>query len=413
MLDGLHKNCLVKKFGGTSVGTLERIEAVALRLKADFDRGEKFVVVVSAMSGETNRLVALADAVFQGERGLAYDMLVASGEQVSVALLSLALQKQGLSPKPLLAFQLGIQTDSSFSRARIQHINGKYLGELVAGGFIPVVAGFQGVSRDDEITTLGRGGSDTTAVALAAALGSEICEIYTDVPAVFTADPRMVPQAREIAVMSFDEMMEMASLGSKVLHTRSVEIAAKYNIKIHLRSSFEERQGSWIISEAQMLESPVVTAVTVEKSQLVTKLKEFALGTKALAQLFRRLADAGVVVDIITQSDSHSSQSLAFSAPAEDRAMVRNILQAEKIVEQNIVELSNVAKISVVGVGMRHHTGVAAKFFSCLAESQIDVHLVSTSEIKISAIIDEAQVQGAVQQLHKVFELDQRQSSSP
>ncbi len=397
---------VVKKFGGTSVGSIERIESVAARILADQKRGEKPVLVVSAMAGETNRLVALASAINSMDRGPAYDMLVASGEQVSVALVSLALQKRGIKAKPLLAFQLGIQTDSTFSKARIQSINGQLLKDLVAEDVVPVVAGFQGISEDDEITTLGRGGSDTTAVALAAAIGARECEIYTDVPAVFTADPRMVPKAREISQMSFDEMIEMASLGSKVLHIRSVEIAAKYNIKLHLRSSFEFRSGTWVVPEGEVMEQPLVSSVTHEGSTVIFKMFPVPMGAKFLGDLFAQLTQKGVVVDIITQSETEAGQRLAFSVNNEDLPLAQTVLDAFLPKSVEVTKKTNMAKLSVVGVGMRNHPGVAAKFFQTLAKHNVSVHLVTTSEIKISAVIDEANLQVAAQALHTEFGLD-------
>ena len=286
---------VVKKFGGTSVGSIERIEAVAERVIRDLNKGEKPVVVASAMSGETNRLVALANQIDSNYRGPAYDMLVASGEQVSIALLAISFEKRGYKAKPLLAYQLGIETDKLYSKARILNIKTEALHRWVDEGIIPIIAGFQGVDEEMNITTLGRGGSDTTAVAIAAALNSSSCEIYTDVPAVFTADPRLVPKAKEIAALSFEEMMEMASLGSKVLHIRSVELGAKHNVKIHLRTTFAEREGTWIVSEQNLaeyqkgkekMENPLVAGVTHDASTVVIKLNPIPSDTSFLANLF-------------------------------------------------------------------------------------------------------------------------------
>jgi aspartate kinase len=414
------KNTVVKKFGGTSVGTIERIEMVAERVIRDMRRGEKPVVVVSAMSGETNKLVALGNQIDPNYRGAAYDMLVASGEQVSVALLCIALEKRGVKAKGLLAYQLGIETDSLYSKARIVNIKTDLLGKLVSENVIPVVAGFQGVDEEMNITTLGRGGSDTSAVALAAALGSDSCEIYTDVPAVFSADPRLVKKAREIPFLSYEEMMEMASLGSKVLHIRSVEIGAKHSVKIHLRSTFEEREGTWIVSEKEieekmkgksMLENPLVSGVTHDSSTVVIKLNPVPEGTQFLADLFQKLAARGVSIDIITQSQSddvnRKGQRLAFSVTNEDLPLTNQVLD-EVLKGQNTEKttMAPMAKISVVGVGMRNHPGVAARFFTTLAKSNIPVHLVTTSEIKISAVIDPQNLEVAAQTLHTEFSLD-------
>ncbi len=398
---------VVKKFGGTSVGSIERIEAVAERILQDTKAGQLPVVVASAMSGETNRLVRLAADIDPFYRGLAYDMLLASGEQVSIALLAMALEKRGLKAIPLLAYQVGIQTDSIFSKARIQEVKGQRLLELVKQGIIPVVAGFQGVTIDDRITTLGRGGSDTTAVALAASLGCEACEIYTDVPAVYTADPRLVPKAQEIPVLSFEEMMEMASLGSKVLHFRCVELAVKFGVKIHVRSTFERREGTWVVPEGERMEAPVVSSVTHDAQTVVFKIFPVPFGPGFLAQLFERLAEKGVVVDIITQSQNEEGQRLAFSVNEEDRPLAEQVLRQQVEDHSQIVVMDQMAKISTVGVGMRNHPGVASRFFKVLHDLEVPVHLVTTSEIKISAVIDKSNLEVAARALHQAFSLEE------
>ncbi|MEZ0392439.1 MAG: aspartate kinase [Pseudobdellovibrionaceae bacterium] len=398
---------LVKKYGGTSVGTLERIENVAARLETDIKRGEIPIVVASAMSGETNRLVAMAEKLDADYRGPAYDMLVASGEQVAIALLAIALQKRGIQAQPLLAYQLGIQTDKVYSKARIQKIDGEKLLSFCRKGIVPIVAGFQGVDEDDNITTLGRGGSDTTAVALAAAIQAQQCEIYTDVAAVCTADPRLVPGARELHKVSFEEMMEMAALGSKVLHIRCVEIAAKYGIRIHLRSTFETREGTWIVPEGEIMENALVTAVTHDANTFVFALHPIPAGSQFLGDLFEKLAAKGVIVDIITQSDTGSGQRLAFSVSKEDVPLTRQVLKEFLPTTVGIETMEGMAKISVVGVGMRNHPGVAATFFKTLAEENVPVLLVTTSEIKISAVIDNVHLQKAAQRLSSVFSLSQ------
>lgn len=405
------RKILVKKYGGTSVGSIERIESVADRLVRDISRGEMPIVVASAMSGETNKLIALAERIDPDYRGPAYDMLIASGEQVSISLLAIALQKRGVKTQPLLAYQLGILTDSVHAKARIKDINGDRLLNLVTNGIVPIVAGFQGVDEDDNITTLGRGGSDTTAVALAAAIKAHECEIYTDVPAVFTADPRLVPKAREISRISYDEMMEMAALGSKVLHIRCVEIGAKYNVKIHLRSTFEEREGTWILPEGEVMEQAVVSSVTHDANTAVFKLFPVPAGTRFLAELFKTLAARGVVVDIITQSeaddnDPSKGQRLAFSVTKEDVPLTRQVLKEIVKDSVHVNSIENMAKISVVGVGMRNHPGVAARFFQTLANLDVPIHIVTTSEIKISAVIAQADLQKSAIALHTEFSLD-------
>lgn len=382
------------------------------------------------MSGETNRLIALAEKIDPDYRGSAYDMLIASGEQVSISLLAIALQKRGIKAQPLLAYQLGIRTDSTFAKARIQSIDTDPIFNIVASGAVPVVAGFQGVDEDDNITTLGRGGSDTTAVALAAAIQGRAkcdCEIYTDVPAVFTADPRLVEKAREIPYLSCEEMMEMAALGSKVLHIRCVEIAAKYHVKVHLRSTFEEREGTWILPDTQdqaagqldrqssikgsnkmniQIEQPVVSAVTHDANTAVFKLFPVPSGPDFLARLFDTLAKKGVVVDIITQSETSEGQRLAFSVTKEDIPLSRQALKDFVDKAEQVTLIENMAKLSVVGVGMRNHPGVAARFFAVLAKTGVPIHLVTTSEIKISAVIDQAKLKEAAQALHTEFGLD-------
>lgn len=404
-----HTPIVVKKFGGTSVGSVERIQAVAERVVADMKRGEKPVVVASAMSGETNRLVDLGEKIFAHHRGPAYDMLVASGEQVSIALVAMAIEKLGFRAKPYLSYQLGILTDSSFSKARIQKINSDILLKDLEMGVIPVVAGFQGVDKEDNITTLGRGGSDTSAVALAAALSGldrrVDCEIFTDVPAVFTADPRLVPKAKEIPKLSFEEMMEMASLGSKVLHIRCVEIGANHGVRIHVRTSFEPREGTWVVPEGEVMENPVVSAVTHDSKIAVIKLVPVPVGTSQLAQLFEELSRKSIIVDIITQSLTKEGQELSFSVSQED------FPHATKVISQlwpqiKLQSAQDVAKLSIVGVGMRNHPGVAARFFRTLATRNIPIQLVTTSEIKVSAVIPQDRLQEAAQALHADFGLD-------
>ena len=400
------RTLIVKKFGGTSVGSIERIRRVAERLRRDLDRGQAPIVVSSAMSGETNRLVGLITELDPTYRGPAYDMLVASGEQVAISLLTIALNKLKIPAKPLLAYQLGIRTDAVATKARIKTILTDELRRLVAAGVTPIIAGFQGVDDDLNITTLGRGGSDTSAVAVAAALGLDACEIFTDVPAVFTADPRLVPRAREIARLSFEEMMEMASLGSKVLHVRSVEIAAKHGVRIHVRHTFENREGTWIVPEEEILENPVVSAVTHDAATVIFRLRPIPRETSFLAELFTALSTRGVSVDVISQSEMPDGNRLAFSTTAEDEPLARATLDEFLPGDVGVEALGEVAKVSIVGVGMRNHPGVAARFFSRLAAGGVQIHLVTTSEIKISAIIDRSKFEVAARSLHAEFGLD-------
>ncbi len=400
------RKVLVKKFGGTSLGTLERIQSVVDRVIAEKDKSYHPVLVVSAMAGETNRLVALGEKLFPHFRGPAYDMLVASGEQVSCALVAMAFEAKGFKARPYLAHQLGIKTDSVSSKARIQRIDTESIWKAAEENIIPVVAGFQGVDEGNQVTTLGRGGSDTTAVALAAALGQSECEIFTDVPAIFSADPRLVPSAREIKTICFEEMMEMASLGSKVLHIRSVEIAAKFGVRIHLRSSFEGRDGTWVVAEGESMEQPAVVGVTHDEKIGVVELEGVANKIASLADLFELLASQSIVVDIITQShQGEGFQRVAFSVSTEDLPAAERLLKSHFPAARVHVR-SQVSKVSAVGVGMRHHTGVAAKFFRVLADLEIPIHLTTTSEIKVSAVIPADRLEPAVRGLHRVFALE-------
>ena len=400
----MNNRIYIKKFGGTSVGSIEKIERVAERIAKDKFQGQSPVVVVSAMSGETNRLVGLAKQIGPACKGMAYDMLLASGEQVSVSLLALALEKRNIKATPLLAYQVGIKTDALFSRARIQEINTEQIKDCLKDDHIPLVAGFQGVTNGNTITTLGRGGSDTTAVALAVAFKQSECEIFTDVPKVYTADPRLIEKAMQIPKLSFEEMMEMSSLGSRVLHCRSVEIAAKYKIRIHVRSSYEETEGTWIVPKEELMENPLVSAVTHDMETVIIKMYPVPSGTKFISKLFTTLAENNISIDVISQSYNKEGQRLAFSISDEDleeaKKIIYKMIEPEKV---NIIE--NLAKLSIVGVGMANHPGVAARFFKALNKMSMDVHLVTTSEIKISAIIDKQYLSQAAEAIHEEFEL--------
>ncbi len=398
------KQLNIKKFGGTSVGSIEKIEWVAGRIAKDKARGQKPVVVVSAMSGETSRLIGLAKQIAPSCKGPAYDMLLASGEQVSSALLALALQKRNVKAVPLLAHQVGIKTNAVFSRARIQKINTKPIRSCLKNGEIPLVAGFQGVTNGNTITTLGRGGSDTTAVALSVAFKQSECEIFTDVPTVYTADPRLIKQAVPIPRLSFEEMMEMSSLGSRILHCRAVEIAAKYRVRLHVRSTYEESEGTWIVPKEELMESPIVSAVTQDLNTVIIKMRSVPKGTAFIAKLFSALSKKHISVDVISQSYNEKGQRLAFSINEEDLEETKKIIH--KIIEPAKVSITpDLAKLSVVGVGMAHHPGVAARFFKALSKAGINIHLVTTSEIKISAVIDKKYISEGAKAVHGEFNL--------
>ena len=394
---------VVKKFGGTSLASLEKIEAVADRLLEDYKRGEQALVVLSAMSGYTNSLIEMAHQIYPDFQGPAYDMLLSSGEQVSIALLSLALEKRGVKNKALLAHQAGIKTNAFFSKASIESIDTGFLKQLLEDNTLPLVAGFQGITEDKQITTLGRGGSDLTAVALSSALQISICEIYTDVSGVFTADPGIIKEAQKIKELGFSEMMEMASLGSKVLQIRSVELAKKNNIKLHVLHSMKKEEGTWIINKEEAgMEGSVVSAIAHDLNTRVIKLKNLPKGIDFLSHLFEKLGKEAVFVDIISQNEQEEKSSLSFSIPKTDLRRALKVLK-QLVNEKDIFVIDQAVKISVVGVGMAHHSGVAGRFFSALKKAKAHLYLVTTSEIKISAVIREKDLQKTAQALHDEF----------
>lgn len=396
---------IVKKFGGTSVGSIKKIESVADRLVEDCKKGQKPIVVISAMSGWTNSLIDMACKIQPDCEGEAYDMLVSSGEQISVALLSLALKKRGIKNTPLLGHQAGIQTDNLFSNACIQSVRSAQIKKILKNGFMPLVAGFQGVTKENQITTLGRGGSDLTAVALSAALKVNVCEIYTDVSGVFTADPSLVSQARKQKEFGFSEMMEMSYLGSKVLQIRSVEMASKYGIKIHVRHAFKKEEGTWILNKKEEgMEGSVVSAIAHDLNTQIIKLKSLPSGIQFISDLFVELGKKSVFVDIISQSEISGQSRLSFSIPKTDLKACKGVLK-KMMNEKDISIISNVAKISIIGVGMASHSGVAGRFFSVLKKKQVRLYLVTTSEIKISAIISAKDLKRTAVALHKEFGL--------
>jgi len=401
---------IVQKFGGTSVGSIERIKNVAARVKRSREAGHDIVVVVSAMAGETNRLVKLAYELDPEPISREYDMLLASGEQVSTALLALALNKMGVKARSLLAHQIDFRTDATPGRARIESIGANQLSACIARGEVPVVAGFQGMDAEGNITTLGRGGSDTTGVALAAALNADVCEIYTDVDGIYTTDPNVVKGAQKIARISYEEMLELASLGAKVLQTRSVEFGMKYRVPIHVRSSFDDSEGSWVVPEDETMEQVVVRAVTYDRSDARISILGVPDQPGVAARIFNALAAHEIPVDMIIQNSSQNREStdVTFTVPKS------NVLEAERLMGPVAKELNaglvttdtEISKVSVVGVGMRSHSGVAAKMFAALSEAGVNIEMIATSEIKISVVIDEAYTELAVRVLHQVFGLD-------
>ena len=400
---------VVQKYGGTSVGTVEKIRNVARRVAKTFDDGNDVVVIVSAMAGETNRLVALADEMCEFPSEREYDVLVSTGEQVTIALLSMCLQSMGYDAKSYLGSQIPVLTDNAHSRARIKEIDDKKVREDLKSGTIIIVAGFQGIDEHGNVTTLGRGGSDTSAVAVAAALKADVCEIYTDVDGVYTTDPRMVPEASKLEKISYEEMLEMASLGAKVLQIRSVEFAKKYNVVIHVRSSFDDKPGTLVMKEDQEMETVLVSGIAYNKDE--AKISIFGVPDQPgiAAQLFTPLGDAGITVDMIIQNVSHEGKTdMTFTVPKGD------CKKALKIVEEVVPKINatgykhneDIAKISVIGVGMRSHAGIAQTMFETLSKEGINIEMISTSEIKISCIVDAKYTELAVRVLHEAFGLN-------
>lgn len=397
---------LVQKFGGTSVATIDRIRHVAEKIAASKRAGHKLAVVVSAMAGETNRLLALAQQIAELPDERERDVLLASGEQVSVALMSLALKEIGVEARSYLGHQVRIATDNAYGRARILSIDSTKIRTALDSGEVVVVAGFQGVDENDNITTLGRGGSDTSAVALAAFLNADACEIYTDVEGVFTTDPGICANARKLARISYDEMIELASTGAKVLEIRSVEFAKKYSVPVHVRSTFSDAPGTWLVKEEESMSDVLVSGVACDKNEAKITLVRVPDRPGLAAQIFGPIADAHIVVDMIIQNASEDGTTdLTFTVPRVDHK------KALAIVEQTLPAIrakgvkvdTDIAKVSVVGVGMRTHAGVAAKTFQALAENGINIQMISTSEIKISVIIEAGQADQAVRALHETF----------
>src|SRR5215468_10684390 len=397
---------IVQKYGGTSVGTLERIQAVAERVGRTHAGGHQVVVVVSAMAGETNRLLELAGKLSVQPLEREVDVLLSTGEQESAALLAIALHERGIKARSFLGHQIRIDTDSAFGRARIRSIGAERLHASVQRGEIAVVAGFQGVDADSNITTLGRGGSDTSAVAVAAALRADVCEIYTDVDGVYTADPRIVPAARKLDRISYDEMLEMASLGAKVLQIRSVRFAMRYAVPIHVRSSFNDSTGTWVVPEEQVMEQLVVSGVTYNRNEAKIRVRGVRDVPGVAARVFSPLAQDGVVVDMIIQNLSQDGATdMTFTVPRD--AYARSLELSKKTCRELGAEAVDgdpeIAKVSIVGLGMRDHAGVATRMFQALADEGINIQLISTSEIKVSVVIEEKYTELAVRALHAAF----------
>ena len=400
---------IVQKFGGTSVADTKRIRNVATRVLKTHEKGNDVVVILSAMAGVTDRLIGLASEVTETPDRRELDVLLATGEQTTAALLAMMLKGMGHKAQSLLGHQAEVVTDCEYGNARILEIGTDRIKRLLAEQNIVVVAGFQGTDIQGNITTLGRGGSDTSAVAIAAALKADVCEIYTDVDGIYTADPNICPRARKIKEISYDEMLNMASLGAKVLQIRSVGFAKKYNIPVHVRSSFSEEEGTMVVQEDSVMEQLVVSGVTHDLNQARITLKKVPDQPGIAAKIFSPIAEAGILVDMIIQNTRAAGQTdLTFTVPKADykRAMEMQQRLAEKIGTEEVFGDPHIAKVSVIGVGMKNHSGVASLMFNALARENINIIMISTSEIRISCIIEEKYTELAVRVLHTAFGLD-------
>ena len=402
---------IVQKFGGTSVGTVERIEQVAEKVKKFREAGDDVVVVVSAMSGETNRLIGLANQIMEQPVPRELDVMVSTGEQVTSALLSMALIKRGVPAVSYTGNQVRILTDSAHTKARILHIDDTHIRADLKAGRVVVVAGFQGVDGNGNITTLGRGGSDTTGVALAAALKADECQIYTDVDGVYTTDPRVVPQARRLDKITFEEMLEMASLGSKVLQIRAVEFAGKYNVPLRVLHSFQEGPGTLITidDEEESMEQPIISGIAFNRDEAKLTIRGVPDTPGVAFKILGPISAANVEVDMIVQNVAHDNTTdFTFTVHRNDYLNALEILKqtAANIGAREAIGDTNIAKVSIVGVGMRSHAGVASRMFEALAKESINIQMISTSEIKVSVVIEEKYLELAVRALHTAFELD-------
>ena len=398
---------IVHKYGGTSVGDLERIENVANRVAKAREAGHDIVVVVSAMSGETNKLIGYAEHFTQTPAKKEMDMLLSSGERVTAALLSIALQSKGFDAVAMTGRQAGIVTDDTHTYARIESIDPTAMKKALGKGQVVVVAGFQGINRDGSVTTLGRGGSDLSAVALAGALKADQCEIYSDVDGIYTTDPRIEPNAKKLDTISYDEMLELSSLGAKVLQNRSVELAKKLGVKLYAKSSFSDNEGTLITEESENMEEVLVSGVVLDKNQARVTLRGVSDRPGIAAEIFTKLANENINVDMIIQNmGTDGSTNLGFTVPQSEIGNAKKVMEAFDHDIQGMDYDEKVCKVSVVGVGMKSHSGVAAVAFTVLAENNINIQMISTSEIKVSMVIDEKYGELAIRTLHEAYELD-------
>jgi len=406
------KNTLiVQKYGGSSVANIDRIKSVAERIARYRKKGHSLVVVVSALGDTTDELMQLAYGIISSPSERELDMLISTGEQVSVALLAMAMHKKGIDAISFTGAQVGIITDRSHTKARIIDVSADRIKKALKQGKVVIVAGFQGVNLDQEITTLGRGGSDMTAVALAATLKASVCEIYTDVEGVYTADPRVVKDAQKLSCVSYEEMLELASLGAQVMQARSMEVAKKFSVPLHIRSSFSNKAGTIISKEVKAMEDVLVSGIAADKKEAKVTICDVPDRPGVAARIFRDLADNNINVDMIIQNISRTGcTDVSFTMPVEESGRARQVIQriVKDVKAKEVIYNRNIAKISIVGIGMRSHSGVAAKMFEALASKKINIDMISTSEIKISCVIDKKRSQDAVKTLHQAFKLGKK-----
>ena len=419
----MDQNCkkIVMKFGGTSMADFDCMSKVADHIERELSAGLKLAVVVSAMAGETDRLISLADQVGSNTEQSEKDVIISSGEQVSSAILSMILNRRNINAKSIQGWQIPLITIGMHGSARINDVKSDYLDKLIEDGVVPIIAGFQGISQENRVTTLGRGGSDTTAVAIACAINADLCDIYTDVDGVYTSDPRVIPKAQKLNIISFEEMLEMASQGAKVLQTRSVELAMSYNMPIRVRSTFSENNfenvenstniGTIVTNEERILEDKVVSGIAYSKNEAKVTIQQLEDKPGVAAEIFGNLADSGINVDMIVQNISADGMhtDLTFTVQESDLNAARLVIDnlGDKVKYAKLEESKEIAKVSIIGVGMRSHAGVAAQMFSILAEKGINIQAITTSEIKVSVLIELRQIEKAMRALHSVYGLDQ------
>jgi aspartate kinase len=406
---------IVQKYGGTSVGSIEKIKKVAERVLENYNQGNKMVVVLSAMSGQTDSLIKLAHEITDDPDARELDVLMATGEQVSIALFAMAVKSMGYDASSLLGFQVGIRTDHIYGKAKINEIETRRIFEELDKNRVVTIAGFQGLDKNGNITTLGRGGSDTTAVALAAAINADVCEIYTDVDGVYTTDPNVCNKARKMDSISYEEMLEMASLGAKVLEIRAVEFAKKFNVPIHVRSTFSKERGTMVVAETKDMEKVIVSGIAFSKNEARITVAKVPDRPGIAAQLFKPILESGIVVDMIVQNTSEEGTTdLTFTVLKPDFYKTMKLLSsvAKEIGAEKVRGDEDIAKVSIVGVGMRTHAGVAQKMFQTLSDENINIMMISTSEIKVSCVIEEKYTELAVRSLHKAFGLEDSESDS-